>query len=190
MGGGMFLMMKECIDLILKKVKGEETVSDANTNHISWNQYFMGLAKLASLRSKDPRSQVGAVIVDTFDNRVISIGHNGFPYGCSDNEFPWKKGADLAYEDTKYAYVVHAELNAIISARGTNLYGKTMYVTYSPCNECMKAIIQSGIKNVIYMTEYDKGSAMDIASRRMAAAAGIHLQKYSSSDQDIDLGLL
>jgi dCMP deaminase len=160
-----------------------------NVEHISWNQYFMGLAILASKRSKDPRSGVGAVIVDPKDHRVISIGYNGFPYGCSDKYFPWDKGADLSYEDTKYAYVVHAELNAIISAK-RDLSGMTIYVTYSPCNECMKAIIQSGIKEVIYMNRYNSGSGSDIASEKMAKAAGVKMHKYEAEGQEINLGIL
>jgi dCMP deaminase len=157
--------------------------------HISWNQYFMGLAVLASKRSKDPSKGVGAVIIDPNDHRVISIGYNGFPYGCSDLAFPWSKGVEDSYEDTKYAYVVHAEQNAILSAK-RDLSGMVLYVTYSPCNECMKSIIQSGIKTVVYMNEYNAGSCTDIAARRMAKAAGVKLVEYKSENTEVNLGVL
>jgi dCMP deaminase len=163
---------------------------DDKSNHISWNTYFMGLAKLTSMRSKDPRSQVGAAIIDPESNRVVSLGYNGFPYGCDDKEFPWQKGDYLKYSDTKYAYVVHAELNAILSAKGRDLTGFHIYVTLSPCNECMKAIIQAGIKKVYYLEEYDKDSEGWIASLRMAKAAGVELIKYEKSGVYIAFGEL
>lgn len=140
---------------------------------ISWNEYFMKLAETAAKRSKDPKSKVGACIMDPKDHRVVSLGYNGFPYGCSDDEFPWTKEGD----DTKYLYVVHAELNAILSAR-RDLTGCTLFVTYSPCNECMKAIIQSGIKTVVYRNEYKPGDRINIASSKMAVAAGIQIIRY------------
>ena len=105
-------------------------------DYINWNEYFMGVAILASKRSKDPNTQVGACIVDE-NNIILSTGYNGFPYGCSDDEFPWERSG----EDTKYKYVVHAELNAILNARGKNLNNARIYVDLFPCNECAKAII-------------------------------------------------
>ena len=138
---------------------------------ISWDEYFMGLAHLSAMRSKDPNTQVGACIVDD-ERKVVSIGYNGFPIGISDKEFPW--GRDGGVLDSKYAYVVHAELNAILnSARSLN--GCTIYVSLFPCNECAKAIIQSGIKKIIY--ESDKYADLDNfkASRRMLEAAGVEL---------------
>ena len=145
----------------------------ANSEPISWNEYFMELAETAAKRSKDPKSKVGACIMDPKDHRVVSLGYNGFPYGCSDDEFPWSKEGD----DNKYLYVVHAELNAILSAR-RDLTGCVIFVTYSPCNECMKAIIQSGIKMVIYKNEYKPNGITNIASSKMADAAGVILIKY------------
>lgn len=142
--------------------------------YISWDQYFMGVAKLAALRSKDPSTQVGCCIVSN-DKKVLSQGYNGFPKGCSDDEFPWEKGNDDPY-DNKYYYVVHAELNAILNAK-TNLDGSTLYVTLFPCQECTKAIIQSGIKKVIYarIKESDIGSPEHRTSLRMFEAAGVEL---------------
>ena len=138
---------------------------------ISWDEYFMGLAHLSALRSKDPSTQVGACIVDE-NNKVVSIGYNGLPIGCSDDEFPW--GREGGMLESKYAYVVHAELNAILNSP-RSLHGCTLYVSLFPCNECAKAIIQSGIRKVIY--ECDKYAKEDnvIASKKMLKAAGIKL---------------
>lgn len=112
--------------------------------YISWDEYFMGVALLASQRSKDPSTQVGACIVND-DNRIMSVGYNGFPRGCSDDEFPWEREGDKSTL-TKYPYVCHAELNAILNAGGNSLKGCRIYVALFPCNECAKAIIQCGIK--------------------------------------------
>ena len=117
-------------------------------DYISWDEYFTGIAMLSGMRSKDPNTQVGACIVGK-DNRILSVGYNGFPNGCSDELFPWaREGGAL---DTKYAFVAHSELNAILNYRGGNLEGAKIYVTLFPCNECAKAIIQAGIKEVIYL---------------------------------------
>lgn len=142
-------------------------------NAISWRDYFMGLAKLSSLRSKDPNTKVGACIVDD-DNKVVSIGYNGFPIGCNDDEFPWIREGEFL--DTKYPYVVHAELNAILNST-RSVKGTTLYVSLFPCNECAKAIIQSGIKKIIY--EDDKYNQVDhfIASKKMLLSSGVILEK-------------
>lgn len=138
---------------------------------ISWDEYFMGLAHLSAMRSKDPNTQVGACIVGE-DNKVVSIGYNGFPRGISDKEFPWEREGGVL--DTKYAYVVHAELNAILNSN-RSLNGCTLYVSLFPCNECAKAIIQAGIKKIIY--ESDKYANLDNfkASRRMLEQSGVEL---------------
>lgn len=147
-------------------------------NYISWDEYFMGVAILASQRSKDPNTQVGACIVND-DNKIMSVGYNGFPRGCSDDEFPWERNADKD-SDTKYPYVCHAELNAILNAGGNSLRGCRIYVALFPCNECAKAIIQSGIKEVIYIS--DKYSDTDLvqASKRMLNCAGVKLTQFES----------
>ena len=138
---------------------------------LSWDEYFMGLAHLSALRSKDPSTQVGACIVDE-NKKVVSIGYNGLPIGCSDDEFPWNREGGML--DSKYAFVVHAELNAILNSP-RSLKGCTLYVSLFPCNECAKAIIQSGIRKVIY--ECDKYADQDnvIASKRMLRSAGVEL---------------
>ncbi|MBQ7225084.1 MAG: dCMP deaminase family protein [Clostridia bacterium] len=139
-------------------------------NYISWDEYFMGVALLASMRSKDPNTQVGACIVDN-ENRILSTGYNGFPSGCSDDEFPWERQGSFC--DTKYPFVVHAELNAILNARGKNLTGAKIFVALFPCNECAKAIIQSGIKEVIYLSDKYAETDGTIASKRMLTSAGV-----------------
>ena len=153
-------------------------------DYISWDEYFMGVALLASERSKDPSTQVGACIVDE-DKRILSTGYNGFPQGCSDDEFPWNRDEKLG--DTKYQFVVHAELNAILNARGKNLSGSTIYVALFPCHECAKAIIQSGVKEVVYLSDKYNGTVSDNASKRMLNSAGVKLTKIKPTKAQIVL---
>ena len=151
--------------------------------YISWDEYFMGVALLASQRSKDPNTQVGACIVDD-DNRILSTGYNGFPYGCSDDEFPWNREG----EETKYPFVVHAELNAVLNARGQSLAGSRIYVALFPCHECAKAIIQSGITEVVYLSDKYHDTPSTEASRRMLGAAGVKLTQFKPTKGQIVLG--
>ncbi len=149
-------------------------MSDKRTDYISWDEYFMGVALLASKRSKDPSTQVGACIVDE-DKRILSTGYNGFPQGCSDDEFPWNRDAKLG--ETKYNFVVHAELNAILNARGKSLVNSRVFVSLFPCHECAKAIIQTGVREVVYLSDKYNGTESDNASKRMLNAAGVKLTK-------------
>lgn len=146
-----------------------------DNNHISWEDYFMGVACLSAMRSKDPNTKVGACIVNT-KKRIVGIGYNGFPCGCSDLDFPWENDNDLDELDTKYPYVVHAEPNAILNST-EKLDGATLYVTLFPCNECAKLIIQSGIKKIVYMEDKYRDSMNNIASRRMFDSAGVEYVK-------------
>lgn len=146
------------------------------TNYISWDDYFMGVAYLSAMRSKDDSSQVGACIVNT-QNRIVGIGYNGLPIGCSDEEFPWER--DGKWLDTKYPYVVHAEPNAILNAT-VPLQGSRLYVTLFPCNECAKLIIQSGIKEIIYLSDKYEGTEIDIASKRLLQAAKVSWRKLEN----------
>jgi dCMP deaminase len=139
--------------------------------HISWDEYFMGVALLSSYRSKDPHTKVGACIVNT-KKRIVGIGYNGFPYGCKDDEYPWDNGKEMKFLDTKYPYVVHAEANAILNST-QNLEGATLYVSLFPCNECAKLIIQSGIKHVVYMDDKYKEQDSFIASKKMFDSADV-----------------
>ena len=153
-------------------------------DYISWDEYFMGVALLAAQRSKDPSTQVGACIVDQ-NKKILSTGYNGFPYGCSDDEFPWNRDESLG--DTKYQFVVHAELNAILNASEKNLRGATVYVGLFPCNECAKAIIQSGIKEVIYLSDKYHNTPSTTASRRMLQAAGVKLTPMNPTKPSITI---
>ena len=146
------------------------------TDYISWDEYFMGIAELSAKRSKDPHTQVGACIVNE-KNRILSAGYNGFPFNCSDDEYPWKcEGKSLK---TKYPYVVHAELNAILNTRNENLEGAKLYVTLFPCNECAKAIIQAGIKTVIYQSDKYASNDSTKAAKMMFNSAGVKYEQYS-----------
>lgn len=161
-------------------------MSGKRQDYISWDEYFMGVAFLSGMRSKDPNTQVGACIVSE-DNKILSMGYNGFPRGCSDDEFPWNREGDPL--DNKYFYSTHSELNAILNYRGGSLEGAKLYVSLFPCNECAKAIIQSGIKSVIYECDkYDDTPAV-IASKRMLTAAGVTFRKYEHSNREITMTL-
>ena len=154
-------------------------------DYISWDEYFMALAKLTAIRSKDPNSQVGAVIVDK-NNRVLSIGYNGAPNGFSDEDFPWaREGEEL---NTKYPYVCHGELNAISNYAGDKqrLIGSKIYVTLFPCNECTKLLIQNGIKEVIYACDKYANTPGVIASKRMLDKCGV---SYRQFDLDFDINI-
>jgi dCMP deaminase len=155
-------------------------------DYISWNEYFMGVATLASKRSKDPNTQVGACIVDK-DNYIVSVGYNGMPLGCSDDEFPWERqGGTL---DTKYAYVTHAELNAILNSKTANLEGSTVYVTLFPCNECTKALIQKRIGKIVYLDDKYHDTDTSEAARRMLDSAGVKYERYDLTGRDITISL-
>ncbi|MBE6979836.1 MAG: dCMP deaminase family protein [Ruminococcaceae bacterium] len=153
-------------------------------DYINWDEYFMGIAMLAAKRSKDPNTQVGACIVSP-DNIIISTGYNGMPKGCSDDEFPWDREGQQ--DMTKYPYVVHAELNAILNANGRDLRGSRIYVALFPCNECAKAIIQSGISEVLYLSDKYKDTMLNMVSKRMLDAAGVKYTKLSTSVDSITL---
>lgn len=155
-------------------------------DYLTWDEYFMGIALLSSYRSKDPNTQVGACIVND-KNRIMSVGYNGFPYGCDDDDFPWERSGD-AY-DTKYPYVCHAELNAILNNRGANLEGAKIYVALFPCNECAKAIIQSGIKEVVYLSDKYADTMATRASKRMFNAAGVKLTKIECGKKSLLIDL-
>ncbi len=159
-------------------------MSGKREDYISWDEYFMAVAKLAGMRSKDPNSQVGACIVSP-DNKILSMGYNGFPVGCSDDEFPWAREGEE--EDTKYPYVVHSELNAILNYRGGSLEGAKIYVSLFPCNECAKAIIQAGIRTIVYDENKYEGTASVLASMRMLDAAGVRYYRYQRSGRKLEI---
>ena len=153
-------------------------------DNISWDEYFMGMAVLSALRSKDPSTKVGAVIVSP-DNKVISIGYNGMPRQIDEDQLSWNKGEGL---DSKYLYVCHAEFNAILNTQvGGTLKGATLYVTLFPCNECAKAVIQTGIKEVVYLDNKYKDTVGIQASKKMLELAGVKLRHFEGTEVDIQL---
>ncbi len=158
-------------------------------NYLSWDEYFMAIAKLSAMRSKDPSTQVGACIVSD-NNRILSIGYNGAPNGYHDDNFPWdREGKPL---ETKYMYVVHAERNAILNYRGSrkDLEGARIYVDLFPCNECAKEIIQSGITKVIYLSDKYKEEDNVIASKKLFDACGVTYQKLNiTNNSNITINL-
>lgn len=154
------------------------------SNYISWDEYFMGVALLSARRSKDPNTQVGACIVNA-KNKIVGAGYNGLPMGCNDDVFPWAKQGEFL--ETKYPYVCHAELNAILNNIGMDLQGCKIYTALFPCNECAKAIIQSGITEVIFLSDKYDGSETSQASKKMLDSAGVTYRKVSTSLGKIEL---
>lgn len=155
-------------------------------DYISWDDYFMGVSMLSGMRSKDPNTQVGACIVSE-KNKILSMGYNGLPNGCDDDDFPWDREGNML--DTKYPFVTHSELNAILNYRGGSLEGAKLYVSLFPCNECAKAIIQAGITTVIYLDDKYNGTDSNTASKRLFDAAGVKYYQYQSSGRKIQLDL-
>ena len=154
-------------------------------DYINWDQYFMGIAILSTYRSKDPNTQVGACIVND-ENKILSIGYNGSPKGFSDDNMPWEREGDPLH--TKYFYVCHAELNAILNYSG-NLKGTKIYVTLFPCNECAKMIAQTGIKEVIYLSDKYKDTDSTKVSKKILDAVGIQYRQYVPTNREIKIEL-
>jgi dCMP deaminase len=173
-----------CVD---KEFVDETEGSDSpkkREDYLHWDDYFMGIALLSAQRSKDPSTQVGACIVDE-NNKIVGIGYNGFPRGCSDDELSWaRKAADV--KETKYPYVVHAEVNAILNST-VKLNNAKMYVALFPCNECMKMIIQAGIKEIVYLSDKYAETDSVIAAKRMCDMAGVAYRKLETRLKDLKI---
>ncbi len=157
------------------------------TDYISWDEYFMGIALFSAQRSKDNSTQVGACIVNS-DKKIVSVGYNGMPTGCIDDEMPWERTGDTSL-DTKYPFVCHAELNAILNSSLNGVNGATLYVTLFPCNECAKAIIQCGIKKVVYLENKYADTESVKASVMMLEKCGVAVEEYKKSGREITLSL-
>ena len=155
-------------------------------DYLSWEEYFMGVAILSARRSKDPGTQVGACIVNS-ENRIVSVGYNGMPHGCNDDVYPWDREGDML--ETKYAFVCHAELNAILNSAVGDLRGCRVYTTLFPCNECTKAIIQKGISEVIYLCDKYSDTDSVRASKKMLESAGVKYTQYAVSGKTEELNL-
>jgi dCMP deaminase len=156
-------------------------------DYITWDEYFMGVSLISAQRSKDPSTQVGACIVDS-DKKIIGIGYNGFPKGCSDDELPWaRKGENQ--NDTKYPYVVHAEANAILNST-RELKNAKVYVALFPCNECTKLIIQSGIKEIIYLSDKYANTDNVKASKKMLEMANVKFRKLQTNRKNLEINFV
>jgi dCMP deaminase len=155
-------------------------------NYLSWDEYFMGIALLSAQRSKDDSTQVGACIVGE-DHKILSVGYNGMPTGCDDDKMPWER--DGCALDTKYPFVCHAELNAILNNDGGSLKGASLYTTLFPCNECAKAIIQSGIREIIFLSDKYADTDSVIASKKMFQMTGVSYRPYQSNGKTISIDL-
>ena len=162
-------------------------INKQRKDYLNWDEYFMAIARLSSMRSKDPNTQVGSCIVGE-DNRILSIGYNGAPNGFDDNEFPWERDGDM--QNTKYAYVCHSEMNAILNYRGSrkDLEHARIYVDLFPCNECAKLIIQSGIKEVVYLRDKYKDTDGIKVSKKMFKTCGVKLTELKIN-KDINIEL-
>ena len=170
---------KEFVD----EQEGRDTAAK-RADYLHWDDYFMGIALLSAQRSKDPSTRVGACIVDE-SNKIVGIGYNGFPRGCSDDELPWaRKAADV--KDTKYPYVVHAEVNAILNST-VKLNNAKMYVALFPCNECAKMIIQAGIKEIIYLSDKYSDTDSVRAARTMFKMSGVKMRKLATKTRRLDV---
>lgn len=160
--------------------------SKKRTDYISWDEYFMGIALFSAARSKDNNTQVGACIVSE-DNKILSVGYNGMPTGCNDDDMPWAREGDFL--DTKYPFVCHAELNAILNSNQASLRGARLYVSLFPCNECAKAIIQSGIREIVYLEDKYADTDGTRASKRMFSLTGVKLRQYTPTGRTVEIKL-
>lgn len=155
-------------------------------DYLSWDEYFMAVALLSAQRSKDPSTQVGACVADE-DNKIVGVGYNGFPWGCPDDELPWARNGE--YLDTKYPYVCHAELNAVLNATSRNLKNCKIYVGLFPCNECTKVIIQSGISEIVYLSDKYAESDSVKASKRMLDKSKTKYRRFEGRGNEVILKL-
>lgn len=158
--------------------------SNKREDYLSWDEYFMGVALLSALRSKDPNTQVGACIVNQ-RKRIVGVGYNGLPWGCSDDNFPWEREGNFL--DTKYPYVCHAELNAVLNSNAEDLYNCTIYVALFPCNECAKVIIQSGIREIVFLQDKYAETDSVKASKRLFDQSGVRYRRITISKNPVTL---
>lgn len=163
------------------------TRTEKRKGYLNWDEYFMAVALLSAQRSKDPNTQVGACVANS-NNKIVGVGYNGFPWGCSDDVLPWAR--EGSFLDTKYPYVCHAELNAVLNSTATNLKGCRIYVGLFPCNECTKVIIQSGIEEIIYLSDKYADSDSVKASKLMLDTSNTKYRQFTSDSQELTLKFL
>lgn len=160
-------------------------MSGKRTNYLSWDEYFMAVALLSAQRSKDPSTQVGACVANK-QNKIVGVGYNGFPWGCSDDELPWSR--DGEFLQTKYPYVCHAELNAVLNSISRDLRECRIYVGLFPCNECTKVIIQAGIEEIIYLSDkYGDTDAVKASKRMLDTSANISYRQLVTSRESLGI---
>ncbi len=162
------------------------TETKKREDYLSWDEYFMAVALLSAQRSKDPSTQVGACVAN-MDNKIVGVGYNGFPWGCSDDVLPWAR--EGKYLDTKYPYVCHAELNAVLNSTSQNLKGCRIYVGLFPCNECTKVIIQSGIKEIIYLSDKYAETDSVKASKIMLDKSNTGYRQFEGRNKKVSIQL-
>ncbi|XP_048774472.1 deoxycytidylate deaminase-like [Ostrea edulis] len=163
----------------------KELTSKKRNDYLEWPDYFMAIAFLSAQRSKDPRTQVGACIVNE-EKKIVGIGYNGMPVGCHDDKMPWGRESDNVL-NTKQLYVCHAELNAVLNKNSADVKNCSIYVALFPCNECAKVVIQSGIKEVIYYSDKYHDKPEFVASRRMLDMSGVKYRQYIPKKQQITI---
>lgn len=171
---------------VIAEVNFMNKTEQKRSDYLSWDEYFMAVALLSAHRSKDPNTQVGACVANE-QNKIVGVGYNGFPWGCSDDKLPWAR--EGAFLDTKYPYVCHAEVNAVLNSITYNLNNCRIYVGLFPCNECTKVIIQAGIKEIIYMSDKYKETDTVRASKMMLDHAGISYRQFKTKRESIRLDL-
>jgi len=176
--------LEKSVETVLAHFGNKPEARTRREDILPWDDYFMGVSILSGKRSKDPSTQVGACIVSS-DMHIVGVGYNGFPRGCSDNVFPWARSGEKL--ETKYPYVVHAELNAILNSTRESLKDCTIYIDLFPCNECAKAIIQSGIKRVVYLHDYYKNEAFTVAAKKMFDSSGIEYAQLKPKQDAITI---
>lgn len=155
------------------------------SDYLSWDEYFMSVALLSAQRSKDPNTQVGACVANEY-NKIVGVGYNGFPCGCSDDDLPWSR--EGSFLETKYPYVCHAELNAVLNAISPNLQGCRIYVGLFPCNECTKVILQAGIQEIIYLSDkYKETDAVKASKRMLDISPNISYRKLEPTRKTISV---
>ena len=158
--------------------------TEKRKGYIGWDEYFMGVALLSAQRSKDPSTQVGACIVNQ-EKKIVGVGYNGLPTGCDDDQFPWSREGDFL--ETKYPFVCHAELNAILNSISRDLNSCTIYVDLFPCNECAKAIVQSGIKEVVFLADKYAHTDQVKASKKLFDHAGVSYRKLVPAHKELTI---
>lgn len=149
-------------------------MEERSTTRLPWHDYFLAHALLGAFRSPDPSTQVGCVLVK--NKQIVGMGYNGYPKGVE--PFTWNRDPKAPMLESKYTYVVHSEVNAVLNTSREDCKGATAYMTLFPCNHCAGIMISAGIKDIVYFD--DKYHDMDFskAARKLLRAAKVPFQQY------------